>query len=115
MIPAWLRWMTRPVSTAPEEAPAPAAKPNPRRKAGTYQPLHEYLQNRHADMVVLTLEQIEDLLGFPLPAPARSDQSWWADTTASPTEARSSDAWTLANRTARPNLWAQTVAFERVA
>ena len=82
--------------------------------AGRYQLLYEYLENRYAQAVVLTFEQIEDLLGFTLPVLARSDQDWWVVADTGTGEARFSDAWTLASRTARPNLKAQTVVFERL-
>ena len=65
--------------------------------------------------VVLTFGQIEDLLGFTLPDLARTDQEWWTIADLSTAEARCSDAWTLASRTAKPNLLAQTVLFERVS
>ena len=41
--------------------------------------LYQYLDNRYANPVVLTLAQIEDLLGFTLPALARVDHEWWAN------------------------------------
>jgi hypothetical protein len=84
-------------------------------KAGRYRWLYEYLEKRYANTVVLTFGQVEDLLGFSLPDLARTDQEWWTIADISTAEARCSDAWTLASRTARPNLIAQTVAFERVS
>jgi hypothetical protein len=84
-------------------------------KAGKYRCLYEYLEKRYANTVVLTFGQVEDLLGFSLPDLARTDQEWWTIADISTAEARCSDAWTLASRTARPNLMAQTVAFERVS
>jgi hypothetical protein len=109
-------WMKTRVSNERNEPVviAPAARPQGR-KAGKYQRLYEYLENRYADTVVLTFQQVEDLLGFALPVLARQDQSWWAVAGASSSEARFSDAWTLASRTAQPNLRAQTVVFERIA
>jgi hypothetical protein len=86
-----------------------------RAKAGPYRPLFEYLDKRFADTVVLTLQQVQDLLGFALPSAALDDPAWWADTGTGATETLWSDAWTLAHRTARPNLRARTVVFERVA
>ena len=44
-----------------------------------YRGLYEYLENRYANMVVLTFAQIEDLLGFTLPDSARVDLGWWAN------------------------------------
>jgi hypothetical protein len=84
--------------------------------AGVYSPLWHYLEHRYADVVVLTFAQMEDLLGFALPAPARTDAAWWAnnagEAAASPDH---SEAWRLAHRTARPNFPAGNVVFERVA
>jgi hypothetical protein len=61
---------------------------------------------------VLTFEQVEALLGFALPEAAWSEQGWW--TSAAASVDRHSDAWTVARRTATPNLSARTVTFERV-
>lgn len=82
-------------------------------KAGPYRALYEYLQKRYADTTVLTLQQIQDLLGVALPDPALVDPAWWSDTGKGASGTLWSDAWTLANRTARPNLRARTVIFER--
>ena len=79
-----------------------------------YRSLQKYLTERHADIVVLTFNQIEDLLGFRLPPPASLHSTWWADEDASRPESAQSRAWTQANRTATPNLTARTVMFERV-
>ena len=80
---------------------------------GKYQSLYQYLEHRYANTVVLTFTQIEDLLGFTLPDSARVDQAWWANTDANDTPHPHSRSWTLASRTATPNLRAQTVVFER--
>ena len=112
---AMLEWMKKRGSTTPIEAKAlpDAAKWQEGNEAGKYRLLYWYLENRYAQTVVLTFAQIEDLLGFALPDPARHDQHWWASARTS--EANRSDAWTLASRTARPNLLAQIVVFERVS
>lgn len=104
-------------TTAHEDAKAEtdAGKRHNWSKAGKYRFLYEYLENRYANTVVLTFAQIEDLLGFTLPGLARSDKEWWTTGDASTAEARCSDAWTLARRTATPNLMAQTVMFERLS
>ena len=78
-----------------------------------YVPLYDYLANRYADTVVLTFGQLEDLLGNALPNDAHSQDDWWTSTDSRVT-ASCSDAWILAGRTARPNLPARTVTFERV-
>jgi hypothetical protein len=95
-----------------ESAPTSTA-PQRRRQAGPDQLLFDYLEDRYAQTVVLTFEQIEDLLGSGLPEPARRDDTWWLESGATTTSG--TRAWTLAGRTARPNLRAQTVTFERVS
>jgi hypothetical protein len=91
---------------------------NPHRKlpavSAEYLPLFTYLDRRFADRVVLTFDEMEDILGGALPEGARLDATWWA---APPGDAPSQPhalAWTNANRTATPNLPAHCVAFERV-
>ena len=80
-----------------------------------YLSLHKYLVERFADTVVLTFAQIEDLLGFALPDPARVQPEWWANTDAHGALSAASPSWLLASRTASPNLAARTVAFERAS
>ena len=80
--------------------------------AGKYGLLYQYLEHRYADCVVLTFAQIEDLLGFSLPQHARNYQAWWT-LGANAEGASHADAWTLAGRTAAPNLQSRTVTFER--
>ena len=112
-----LEWMNKrtPRETAETKADAHPAKPHRSNKAGKYRLLYEYLENRYANNVVLTFGQIEDLLGFTLPDLARTDKEWWTVASVDIAEARLSDAWTLARRTATPNLLAQTVVFERLS
>ena len=80
-----------------------------------YASLHKYLANRYADSVVLTFGQLEDLMGAPLPDSARAEQEWWTSTDRDSDKSPCSDAWILAGRTAKPNLLARTVTFERRA
>ena len=82
--------------------------------SGKYLALYNYLENRYADVTVLTFEQIEALLGFALPPLARTNVGWWAARAAN-ADASHSTAWVLAGRTATPNLLAKTVLFERTA
>jgi hypothetical protein len=63
----------------------------------------------YASLVVLTFEQMEALLGFALPEAARREPGWWTDTAAD------RNPWTVAKRTATPNLLARNVAFERIS
>lgn len=108
----WKR-TTRLASIAPDKSSSEATERRSRVVNGQCAPLHRYLEHRYADVVVLTFGQIEDLLGFALPALARIDRAWW---TPRPTPVGGrpfSDAWTLAGRTATPNLLARNVVFER--
>jgi hypothetical protein len=86
--------------------------------SGKYRVFYKYLEGRYADTVVLTFRQIEDLLGFALPPPARTDPGWWTNAPADIGQSRCADecseAWTLAHRTARADVAAQHVVFERV-
>ena len=75
-----------------------------------YMPLYTYLDRRYAGTVVLTFEQIEALLGFTLPASARTDREWWTVVVGSQHHCA---AWTGAGRTAAPNLAAGVITFER--
>ena len=104
----WRRWTPVPEWRA---AALPVPPPTPH-VAGRYLSLYTYLEHRYATNVVLTFDEMESVLGFALPAPARSEREWWT----SPTDDldQHSDAWTVACRTATPNLLARTVAFERV-
>jgi hypothetical protein len=78
-----------------------------------YRSLHKYLDGRYADTVVLRFAEIEDLLGFALPGQARLGQDWWANTDADGELSPQSRSWIHASRTAKANLVAQSVAFER--
>jgi hypothetical protein len=95
-------------------APAPIKRPL-FSVPSEYRPLHKYLDERFANTVVLTFSEIEDLMGCTLPAPARVEQKWWANPDAEHTPSAQSQSWTQASRTAKANLIARTVAFERAA
>jgi len=79
-----------------------------------YLPLHKYLDGRYADTVVLTFVDLEALLGFELPADARLQTAWWSNLDSDDVSSPQSGAWIQAHRTARPNLPARIVTFERV-
>ena len=94
--------------------PAPAAVPQAKLPTRSeFSAFHGYLEHRYADLVILTFGQIEDLLGSRLPDRARVDAGWWAGSESD--TARYAGAWRQAGRTARPNLLAGNVAFERIA
>jgi hypothetical protein len=106
-----LDWLKRRVR--PEESTAPKAEPDAPQGHGmsqAYLSLHKYLVNRYANVVVLTFSQVEDLLGSPLPAPARQDPTWWNSDDQH--NFGHTNSWRLAKRSAVANLLAQTVTFE---
>jgi len=88
---------------------------NPLATVLDYKRLYTFLQGRYADRLVLTFAQIEDLLGFPLPAPARVEREWWSRAATGATQSVQSESWAGASRSATVNLTARTVLFERVA
>jgi hypothetical protein len=106
-------WLKKREPTAAVTFDEDADKRRGRYLSGTYRALYQYLEHRYANTVVLTFGQIEDLLGFKLPDEARTDREWWTVADANIAEARYSHAWTMARRTARPNLLAKHVTFER--
>ena len=113
----WLkrrRWITSHQRDAYVTVAQPAKAPG-RVMSGQYLLLYKYLENRYANTVVLTFAEIEDLLGFRLPELARFQQDWWTDADSNTALTAHSQSWTLASRTARANLLAQTVVFERAS
>jgi hypothetical protein len=95
------------------ERPVGKAPGKTARVPSQYLLLHKYLVNRFADSVVLTFAQFEDLTGCPLPDSARAQQEWWTSADGKTDKASCADAWIQAGRTAKPNLLARTVTFER--
>lgn len=96
----------------PAQAPA---KRQPSAVPSEYRPLHKYLDERFANTVVLTFAEIEDLLGITLPSHARLQQEWWANPDPDHTPSAQSHSWIQASRSAKANLVAKTVVFERAA
>lgn len=111
-----LGWLRRRLQPAHRERGVPEERLRPRkRRLSSYPLLHQYLEDRYAQTVVLTFAEIEDLLGSALPEQARRQHEWWTRPAPGAPQPGYSDSWTLANRIARPNLPAQTVAFERAS
>ena len=106
---SWLK--RRPREERALETSKESAAPQGHGLSTAFLALHDYLKNRYADVVVLTFAQMEDLLGSPLPAPAKRDLTWWNSDEVE--NFAHSNSWRLANRTAVANLVAQTVTFER--
>jgi hypothetical protein len=109
---AQLRRFLAPRTRASE--PEPPLAPARRAFSGPYQLLYTYLDCRFADTVVLTFAQMEDVLGFALPAAARLHTEWWTDPSDNVAAPHHSESWTLARRTAHPNLSAKIVSFPRI-
>src|SRR5438132_20525 len=107
----WRQWRARDRAEAKTEAGTHQANI----VSGKYRSLHTYLTTRYTDRVVMTFAEIEDLLGFALPDPARLRQDWWTSDGAAAGESGPRDAWALAKRTAKVNLSAQTVVFDRAS
>ena len=108
-------WMKRRRSTAEKQhEPDGNVSGNQRTvMSGAYLSLHRYLHDRYATTVVLTFAQIESLLGFTLPDLARQREDWWTAPDPDLSRPGYADSWILAGRTARPNLPALIVVFDR--
>jgi hypothetical protein len=110
-----LEWMKRRRPARPRELEPETVDAEGSLASCKSAPLYKYLHERYADAVVLTFAEIEDLLGFELPELARQSNEWWTAPDATANRSRFADSWILANRTARPNLRALTVAFDRAS
>jgi hypothetical protein len=44
-----------------------------------YDPLRRHLEGRAGANIVMDFREIEDILGFKLPASARTYRAWWAN------------------------------------
>src|SRR5690242_9920600 len=100
MLP-WTQWF-RKKSIGPSLTHVVPDEPVTGRACGVYQPLYKYLENRYATRVVLRLSEIEDILGFALPAIARTDGAWWTVADPNTSAGAYGRAWTSAKRTAVP-------------
>jgi hypothetical protein len=81
--------------------------------ASLYQPLADFLAAQPGTAVVLTLAEIEALLGAPLP-PAAQEAAWWADAA----EAEQARAWLGVGWRVRMMEWRKkrwAIIFERGA
>ena len=110
-----LEWMKRRRPARHKALEAEASHAEASLASGRSAPLHKYLDERYADAVVLTFAEIEDLIGFALPDVARLSHDWWTTPASDTSHSRFADSWTQAKRTARPNLQALTVAFDRAS
>jgi len=77
-----------------------------------YAELNAHLNARGNSDVSLTFEEIEGLLGVPLPSAARLHKEWWTDGDPDGAAPQLS-AWLQAGLKAHANLFARSVSFER--
>ncbi len=62
-----------------------------------YTPLGEYLRDLDKDRVLLTFEEIEDILGADLPKSARKHNAWWSNGGHSQADAWMDAGWRVEN------------------
>jgi hypothetical protein len=108
----WRKWRES-VAHRHADANAEAARRTEPEMSGNHRLLYKYLDERYADTVVLTYAEIEDILGFTLPDVARRTAEWWTNPDADTPSSGYAESWIRAHRTAKPNMLAGTVAFER--
>jgi hypothetical protein len=81
---------------------------------GAYAPLHAWLVGQPANVnhILTTFEQIEGILGFPLPPTARRRPQWWENNPNQHSHARAwLDAGFLTEQVNVPN---ESLTFRRV-
>ncbi|WP_091690455.1 DUF7662 domain-containing protein [Methanococcoides vulcani] len=78
---------------------------------GKYSKLGIHLKNSEKTILKLTFDEVESILGFPLPKSARTYQAWWANNADSHTHAL--DGWLAMGWKARVDLIKQTVIFTK--
>ena len=80
---------------------------------GKYEPLRQHLTGLRDASVRMSFRQIEDILGFRLPASARQYPPWWSNSDGTHTQ---SAAWLGAGwKTAQVDIPAEKVSFVRGA
>ncbi len=80
-----------------------------------YDPLRDYLRDRSANRIVLSFDQIEDIIGAALPPSARKYGEWWANEDPQRTMHVQAVAWQEAGwEMAGVDLLAEQVSFVRV-
>ncbi len=95
-------------SVAARSKTTPGPSVTPPRASGVYQPLHDHLDQLDQPRWTADFAEVEEVLGRPLPASARTYAAWWSNTT-SHTQAR---AWLAVGwRTTELELEAEQVTF----
>jgi len=77
--------------------------------SGKYAPIGDYLKKSSEETVELSFEEIEEILGEPLPDSAKTYQAWWSGIDHSQT-----GAWSSVGYKAKPDLKKEKVIFKKV-
>ena len=72
----FIRWLANDYSP---QGPQTGQREGTARPRSKYNPLYDHLVSANDDVVSLSFEEIEDILGFDLPASAHLYQAWWAN------------------------------------
>jgi len=76
-----------------------------------YDPLGDFLRSQYGDEVRIRFADIEKVLGFSLPASARSHRPWWSN---NPDNSAITKVWLEAGfRTEQVNMAGETLVFAR--
>lgn len=81
--------------------------PKVQTRGSKYEPLYKFLKSESSNRIVMTFLEVEDVLGFSLPASASKYLAWW-DGSSQHTQAY---AWSEAGFKAKPNLKEKKVEF----
>ncbi len=74
-----------------------------------YAPLYDHLKNADVNTLHLSFEEIEEILGVPLPASARKYAVWW-----NPTGHPHAEGWAELGWAADPDPDSETVTFNKI-
>ncbi len=85
----------------------------PPASAGKYEPLRAWLLGQTGAEIILTFNEIEDILGDELPTSARQYVAWWANEDPRLSQHVQCRAWRGGGWTARPNLGLAQVKFRK--
>lgn len=78
-----------------------------------YDPLRKRLTALREDSLALSFEEIEGLIGQPLPPSARDYDEWWSNEHPNKTTHSQSKAWVMAGFVAKVDRLREHVTFRR--
>jgi hypothetical protein len=81
--------------------------------ASVYDPLRRALEGGREDAVRFTFDEIENILGRPLPASAYRFSAWWGNESSRKARHAQAMAWLEAGFKARVSLRSRAVEFRR--